>query len=250
MRRASSQWIPVLLSIVALAGCGRPGGTHAGDEKKEPWYLKGQEHRRQLNYDAALDAFHKALEVNPRSSAAHQELGILYEQHKSDPASAIFHYNRFLALNPESPAADKIRDRISLCQVDLVEEIKKSGAVETRKREVQQLRDQLTGVTGEKEKLLHENKVLRQRLKEYNPALANTTPPQPPQPVSTQQSQPQPAPSTSASPRKHKVKSGETVTGIARQYRLDAGEILAANRGLNPRRMRVGYILNIPSRRP
>lgn len=236
----------MLLAAAALAGCARPGGGRAGDEKKEPWYLKGQEYRRQLNYDAALDAFHKALEVNPRSSAAHQELGILYEQHKVDPASAIFHYNRFLALNPESPAADKIQDRIGLCQVDLVEEIKKSGASETRKREIQQIRQQLTRVMQEKEKLLHENKILRQRLREYNPALVNVTPPprQPrgnPPPV-------RPAPARPAG--QHKVKPGDTVTSIAQKLGLSANAVLAANPGLNPRKMRVGIVLKIPPRRP
>lgn len=240
----------VLLFISVMSGCTRTGVGGSGDEKKEPWYLKGQEYRRQLNYEAAIDAFHKALEVNPRSSAAHQELGILYEQHKADPASAIFHYKRFLALKKESPVTGKIKSRITLCQVDLVDEIKKTGTVETRRKELVGLQQQLTKVTHEKEKLLHENQLLKQRLKEINPALANINPPPPPQSSSRRTTVPTQSKPTQSVMRRHKVKPGDTLTSIAGKFRVGLPDIRAANPALNPRTMSIGSIVNIPTQKP
>ena len=240
----------VLLFISVMSGCTRTGVGGSGDEKKEPWYLKGQEYRRQLNYEAAIDAFHKALEVNPRSSAAHQELGILYEQHKADPASAIFHYKRFLALKKESPVAGKIKNRITLCQVDLVDEIKKTGTVETRRKELTGLQQQLTKVTHEKENLLHENQLLKQRLQDINPALANINPPPPPQSSSRSTNVATQSKPDQAVARRHKVKSGDTLTYIADIFHVKVDDIKAANPDLKPRSMRVGSTVNIPPQKP
>jgi LysM repeat protein len=46
--------------------------------------------------------------------------------------------------------------------------------------------------------------------------------------------------------RTHAVKPGETATSIARQYSIKPGALLSANPGLDPRRMRIGQVLNIP----
>ena len=242
--------LAVFLVVVILAGCTRTGVGGLGDEKREPWYLKGQEYRRQLNYEASIDAFHKALEVNPRSSAAHQELGILYEQHKADPASAIFHYNRFLALKKKSPVSDKIKDRIALCQVDLVDEVKKTGAVKTRRKELTGLQQQLTQVTREKEKLLHENQLLRQRLKGINPALANINPPPPRQSSLLSTTVPTQSRPDQTAARQHKVKSGDTLTYIAGKFHVKVSDIRVANPSLNPRSLQIGSMVNIPAQKP
>jgi LysM repeat protein len=48
-------------------------------------------------------------------------------------------------------------------------------------------------------------------------------------------------------PRTHTVVAGETAVRIARRYGLPLDALMAANPGLEPRRMRVGQVLNIPS---
>jgi len=47
--------------------------------------------------------------------------------------------------------------------------------------------------------------------------------------------------------RTHTVAAGETAVRIARRYGVSLDALLAANPGLEPRRMRVGQVLNIPS---
>ena len=254
VRRLRSLCVMVALGMI-LSGCGQRA-NRVVDEEREPYYLKGQEYLRQLNHEDAIKAFHQALEVNPRSSAAHKELGILYEKHENDPAAAIYHYRRFLKLNPDSPIAKDISDRVAGCQIDLVEEMKDSGANERRRQEMADLKDKLTHLAQQFEKVQHENDVLRKRLRNINPRLAKVTPP----PTPTQPAVPKksPAPMTKAqphkhestSPRQHKVKPNENPTKIARKYAIPLQRLLAANPGLNPRRMQVGQMLKIPTVQP
>lgn len=236
---------------VVVSACGTRA-NRVVDEEKEPYYLKGQEYLRQLNHEDAIVAFHQALEVNPRSSAAHKELGILYEKHENDPAASIYHYRRFLKLNPESPIAKDIADRVSGCQIDLVEEMKDSGAHERRQRELADLKGKLTHLAQKYEKARYENDVLRQRLRAINPRLAKVTPPPTPtgpqkSPVAKTKAPPRPPP---PSQRRHKVKPKENPTSIARKYAIPVKRLMAANPGVDPRRMRVGQMLKIPAVQP
>jgi LysM repeat protein len=47
--------------------------------------------------------------------------------------------------------------------------------------------------------------------------------------------------------RTHTVKTGETPFAISRQYRIKLDALLSANPGLDPKRIRVGQVLNIPT---
>lgn len=251
MRRLRSLCVAVALGVI-LSGCGHHT-NRVVDEEREPYYLKGQEYLRQLNHEDAIKAFHQTLEVNPRSSAAHKELGILYEKHKNDPAAAIYHYRRFLKLNPDSPIAKDISDRVAGCQIDLVEEMKESGANRRRRQEMADLENKLTHLTQQFEKVRHENDVLRKRLTSINPRLANVTPPPTPTQPTIQKS-PSPQKTAHANkpamPRQHKVKPNDNPTKIAREYAITLQRLMAANPGLNPRRMQVGQMLKIPVVQP
>src|SRR5512140_2381398 len=90
----------VLVAVpLLLTGC--PSGQGASDEEKEPHFLSGKNRVNAMDYARAAEAFEKALEINPRSAAAHFELGWIYERKETeDPAAAIYHYERFLKLRP------------------------------------------------------------------------------------------------------------------------------------------------------
>ncbi len=55
-----------------------------------------------------------------------------------------------------------------------------------------------------------------------------------------------PASPLSGSPRIHKVQQGETPASIARKYGVSLPALQTANPSLEPRRMRVGQVINIP----
>jgi LysM repeat protein len=44
----------------------------------------------------------------------------------------------------------------------------------------------------------------------------------------------------------HIVAAGETLAAIARKSRVNLNALLAANPGLNPRKLRVGQVINLP----
>src|SRR5271169_5437105 len=78
-----------------LSGCVDSARSQLDDEK-EPHFLAGKSRISSMDYKGAIEAFEKALEVNPQSAAAHFELAWLYELKESDPAAAIYHYDKYL----------------------------------------------------------------------------------------------------------------------------------------------------------
>src|SRR5882672_3683534 len=93
--RMPLRWVIALLLCLSMGGC-LPSGRNPLDEQKEPHFLTGKSRVASMDYKGAVEAFEKALEVNPRSASAHFELGLLYEKNEMDYAAAIYHFDRFL----------------------------------------------------------------------------------------------------------------------------------------------------------
>jgi LysM repeat protein len=53
-------------------------------------------------------------------------------------------------------------------------------------------------------------------------------------------------PGASVAVRTHKVQAGESPISIARKYGVKLESLMAANPGLNPKRLQIGQTLNIP----
>src|SRR5207253_10912728 len=75
---AWSRWIVSILLLASWVGCYFSSGEQ--DEKRDAHYLTGKNRQQNMDYKGAAEAFKKALEVNPQSSAAHLELGLLYAE--------------------------------------------------------------------------------------------------------------------------------------------------------------------------
>lgn len=252
-RLPGARWVWTLALCAALAGCYQPG-SGASDEEKEPHFQAGRARVNALDYKGAIAAFERALEANPRSAAAHFELGWLYADKVPDPAAAIFHYERYLRLRPNAENADTVRQHILRLKQELAKAVLPLPAS--------------PGVQRELEQLAEENRRLREELARWREWYANhasrstaATEPPPPAtapvaPASAPVAPSAPAPARAAAAtsesrpamRTHKVQSGETPSSIARKYGVSVEALLAANPGLNPRRMQIGQTLNIPAR--
>jgi LysM repeat protein len=252
--------LAVLLGA-ALGGCA-PGQGRT-DEEKEPHFVLGQSKVNAMDYSGAIEAFEESLEANPQSAAAHFELGWLYEEKAADPAAAIYHYERYLKLNPDAGNAALIKQRIDACKRQLATDM--LGLPSTSAAQ-QQL-----------EKLVEENRELQQQVdrlqetvKQWNAYYASqsatwsNSPPQhnyiaqtstnpatdgisAQQPATSGLTQSKPAPPKPVVPRTHTVVAGETAVGIARKSGVKLSALEAANPGMNPDRIRVGQVLNLPS---
>ncbi len=246
------------VSAVALCAlgvaCNPPGGA---DEQKDPHYLRGQELAQRMDYKGAIEAFEKALENNPRSASAHFELGILYRDEKkgNDPAAAIFHYERFLRLRPNSPHADVVKQQVRDCKLELARGENLVGGTAATQRDIDRMKADI-------ERLTAENAQLRVRCEQTGQTPPPTTVAAAPKATAPSrnetsaagvasaavESKSRPAPAASSGgAHTHTVKSGDISTSIAKQYNVKHDALIAANPGVDWRRLKIGQTVNIPA---
>jgi LysM repeat protein len=242
---------------IALIGC-TPSGQGQSDEEKEPHFVLGKSRINAMDYQGAIEAFQEALEVNPHSAAAHFELGWLYDEKESDPAAAIYHYEQYLKLRPNAGNAEVIKQRIERCKQQLAADVLPLPNTPNAQKQINQLIEENQRLQDEVNKW-RAYYASQHAVQSQPPALpdlsaaptTNATPSQPGPGVSTPpknlaENRPAHPATAKAAPRTHTVVAGETAIRIARRYGISLDALLAANPGLEPRRMRVGQVLNIP----
>jgi LysM repeat protein len=245
-----------LTTLAALLFCGcQPVGSSGADEEKEPQFLIGRSRVNAMNYPGAIEAFERALELNPQSAAAHFELGWLYAEKQMDEAAAIYHYQKYLALRPGADNAETIEQHI----LRLKQELAKAALPIPPSSEIQR---QLEHLTAENRRLQGELDQMQKALAQaqagagrlplsgnYVTASARSGSVLSNSPAAAVGAPRGAAPHAAVSAmRSHRVQEGETLSSIARRYRVSVDALTAANPGLNPRRIKVGQILAIPSR--
>ena len=226
---------------LAPGGCAPPGSRTADDEK-EPHYVLGQKLVNEIDFTNAVNAFEESLAANPRSAAAHFQLAMLCDEKTANPAAAIYHYQQYLHLEPKASNAEVIHQRIYTCKQQLATEVMLLPSSPAAQLQLQQLADT-------NRFLLNQLGLCLRQL-----AAFKTNPPPAPDnfaplpattaiPTRTTAANPRPA---AARPRTHRVAAGETAAAIARKYGVNLNALLAANPGLNPKKMRVGQAINLP----
>jgi tetratricopeptide (TPR) repeat protein len=238
---------PLLVAGLALGGC-LPSAP--SDEEKEPYFMAGRSRVNTMDFKGAIDSFEKAVELNPKSAAAHFELGCLYDQRESDPAAAIYHYERYLKLRPNSEKQETLRTRILACKQQLAQTVSLGPETEKQQRELDRLLEETKRLRGDLEKW-RAYALWLQTLTNQSGTGSPATRVVPPVTAGASPSNPGasngPLVTPAVSSRTHVVRTGETPTVIARKYGLKVDALMTANPGLDPRRLRVGQALTIPA---
>jgi tetratricopeptide (TPR) repeat protein len=248
----SRAWLFLLAGLV-WSGC-LPSSPR--EEEKEPHFLAGRSRVNTMDFKGAIESFEKALEVNPKSAQAHFELGWLFDQKEPDPAAAIYHYERYLCLAPNSGKEEMVRTRILACKQQLAQSVSLAPGMERQQRDLEQLAE--------------ENKRLREEVEKWRTSAARlqglsnqlgTAPltvarlPQLPSSGPTGPTNafpagatglPRPTVAPAANPRTHTVRAGETPSLIARKYGVKVDALMAANPKLDARRLQIGQVLVVP----
>lgn len=247
-----------LLAGLALCGCLRSAPSRL-DEEKESHFLLGRSRVSAMDYQGAIEAFGRALEVNPRSGAAHFELACLFEKREADPAAAIYHYQQYLKLRPKAENTETVNQHIQALKQELARNVSLGPVTERQQREFERLAEQNRRLNEELEKW-RSHAIRLQAL--TNQIVAAPAPPPGFGPTRSSQGVTVGSPRSSlagsgslpsaagATPRVHRVKAGETLAMIARQYRVRVEALMAANPRLEPRRLQVGQLLRIPPLNP
>jgi LysM repeat protein len=222
---------------VALAGC-EPSAQSAADDEKEPHYVLGQNRVSAMDFQGAVEAFEASLEANPHSAAAHFQLAMLYDEKESNPAAAIYHYQQYLRFDPKAGNAEVVTGRINACKLQLARDVLGLPSSPAAQQQLQQLADKNRQLQDEVDKW---------RAYSAGQTAVKTNLPPASNHLSTQPSATVISPPPVAKPHTHTVAAGETPAAIARKLDLNLDALLAANPGLNPKKLRVGQILNLPA---
>jgi tetratricopeptide (TPR) repeat protein len=238
----------LLLAGFVWSGC-LPSAP--GDEEKEPYFLAGKSRVNTMDFKGAIESFEKAAEVNPKSAPAHFELGWLYDQKESDPAAAIYHFERFLRLRPNSGKEEMVKTRILACKQQLAQTVSLGVVTEKQQREFEQLAEENRRLREDLEKwrayALHLQTLTNQAGASL-PAARSVPPPGFAQSAPAESPSPaRPSVTPAATSRTHTVKAGETLRVIARKYGVKVDALMTANPKLDPRRLPVGQVLSIPA---
>ncbi len=267
-----SRSLALALVLPLVFGCS-PAREAQMDEQRNPYFIEGKDRLGSRDYKGAIAAFEKALEMNPRSALAHFELAVLYEQHseqrENDYVAALYHYNQVVRLRPHAYPADNARQRVASCKQELVRSQSMAPVYQQTVREIDRLK--------EENQQLHRqvDTLTAQAASQFiAPAALTTRQAQNTQPGASAArteslSEPTgrsgrvgektgetpiarergtvPTQSARGTGRSHTVKAGETPYSIARNYGLRPDALLAANPGLDARRVRIGQTLAIPT---
>jgi tetratricopeptide (TPR) repeat protein len=263
--------IPLLLLVLAIlsgvVACA-PDGVEIVSEVDEKQYQLGQDYKSQGRMEDALAAFLRVVEARRDAPESHLEAGYIYLRTLKDPVRAIYYFDRYLQLKPQSPQANQVRQLIETAQKEFarqlpaqpyegeLDRIDLMDLVKTLKEENDSLKRDLMAATARVEQLQNVLGQARRSMPEQPIGQATGTGgialPAVPAPQRTIEAPTrQQAPSPSNAPRSYTVQSGDTLSTISRRFYGTPSrwiDIYQANRDRlsSENALRVGQDIRIP----
>lgn len=81
-------------------------------ENADMHYNLGTVFLHNKQYKEAIKEYERVLELRPSDSETHYNLGVLYDDYLRDREKALYHYQKYLAINPKSADAKKVETYI------------------------------------------------------------------------------------------------------------------------------------------
>lgn len=215
------------------------------DEQKESFFLMGKARANALDQKGAIEAFERAIEANPRNGSAHFELGLLCEK-ELDFSAAIYHFERFLKMRPDSDMAQTVG---AMVMADKMELSKSVASTPVNQSEMAKATAEIKRLQGEIDRLNAQIAQAQERAPIPNiPRQGVITPTRGGNTGAAVEANTRPPPVAAVvrPMRSHIVKAGDTPASISRQHGIKLDALMAANRGLDPRRLKVGQAISIP----
>ncbi len=216
-----------IIFICGLAGgCDRMGGSRSSQLTQDADSKSGQG-----DFARAIDLYEAALDDSEsiRNAEIHYKLALLYDDKLNDPVSALHHFKRYLALSPNGPHANEVKNSMKHDEIAALTAL--SGDSVIPRSEAAQLRN--------------ENLNLRKQLEARTASLR----------IGSEKSQTKDASSkkiaSKSGNRSYVVQPGDTLFSISRKFYKSSKhwkEIRDANEKNipNPKKLTVGETLMIP----
>jgi len=148
-----------LVALAAGAGCGGENAS-LSSELDESSYREGQQMERQGRWDEALTAYLKV--IDRRGDAAPEsnlDAGLIYLNHIKDPIYAIYHFRKYLEVEPNSKQAVYVRGLIDAAKREFARPL--PGRPFESQTEHLGVEEQLERLQRENDELKVENAALR-----------------------------------------------------------------------------------------
>ena len=200
-------------------------------------YQQAQKAVERNDFVGAAAAYRVLLDDQPRFARGYLELGLLCDEKLGDPIGAIYHYRRYLELEPSADKRRVVEDFIERAKLSLAAKLPPSGTVDT---------SELLRLQTQNAALAAELASLKTRAAETVASLTPTTSvARAPAPVVTN------VVAEPARPRMHVVQKGDTLYSLAVRYYNDRSawnRIYQANKAALPNKdqLRIGQSLVIP----
>ena len=221
-----SPYLPIMLvSLTGLVGCA-PSGVEVVSETDEKQYQLGQDFKNQGRMEEALGAFERVIDARRDAPESHLEAGYIYLRTLKDPINAIYHFNRYLRLQPHSLQATQVGQLIETAQKefarqlpaqpyeDSLDRIDLMDLVQTLKQENEGLKRELITASSRAQQL--ENVLGQARRSTQTQAYAQNR--QAAQVRSSLPATQQAVLTLSNTPRAYTIRSGDTLSAISKRF--------------------------------
>lgn len=111
------------LGLVAVSGCGKGSGWLDKKERGNKSVEKALAKKQEGDVPEAIRLYNEALSENPDLAVAHFDLAILMHEYERDYVRAIYHYQRYLELRPETDKREMIETRVRQARQKLAADV-------------------------------------------------------------------------------------------------------------------------------
>ncbi|MDA0989501.1 MAG: tetratricopeptide repeat protein, partial [Verrucomicrobia bacterium] len=100
--------------VLAMAGCSRGVAWLDQRDQDLPLMQRAAARAAEGDVESAIRLYTKALDQDPDSARAHLDMALLQHDYKKDYVGAIYHYERYLELRPDTEKRSMIEERSRL----------------------------------------------------------------------------------------------------------------------------------------
>ena len=113
----------LLIFIVIFCGACSSSDFSLVDETEERQFKLAKDFYSQGRYEDALIAYLGLISVRRESPESHLEVGYIYLQTLKDPIRAIYHFDRYLDLKPESERIVQVKQLIETAKLEFLRQL-------------------------------------------------------------------------------------------------------------------------------